>query len=162
MLSSLNAVISTNESTEFITGLVIYNPAYYKFQLKTTFKILIQQCWTPWSIDIQRWTNLVCQFWMRVIWILEWEETFLANSSHASCNHKKTWIKKLSIWKNDKYVFVTAKVYWGLDTLPTAEILCGKNVRAFLVCGFLMKSFKKKYPENMKKIVGAVWKILAK
>ena len=26
--SSLNAVISTNESTEFITGHVIYNPAY--------------------------------------------------------------------------------------------------------------------------------------
>ena len=36
-LSSLNAVISTNESTQFITGHVIYNPAYtYKFQLKTT------------------------------------------------------------------------------------------------------------------------------
>ena len=35
--SSLNAVISTNESTVFITGHVIYNPAYtYKFQLKTT------------------------------------------------------------------------------------------------------------------------------
>ena len=35
-LSSLNAVISTNESTEFITGHVIFNPAYtYKFQLKT-------------------------------------------------------------------------------------------------------------------------------
>ena len=37
LLSSLNAVISTNESTQFITGHVIYNPAYtYKFQLKTT------------------------------------------------------------------------------------------------------------------------------
>ena len=37
LLSSLNTVISTNESTEFITGHVIYNPAYtYKFQLKTT------------------------------------------------------------------------------------------------------------------------------
>ena len=36
-LSSLNAIISTNESTESITGHVIYNPAYtYKFQLKTT------------------------------------------------------------------------------------------------------------------------------
>ena len=36
LLSSLNAVISTNESTRFITGHVIYNPAYtYKFQLKT-------------------------------------------------------------------------------------------------------------------------------
>ena len=37
LLSSLNAVISTNESTRFIIGHVIYNPAYtYKFQLKTT------------------------------------------------------------------------------------------------------------------------------
>ena len=37
VLSSLNAVISINESTEFITGHVIYNPAYtYNFQLKTT------------------------------------------------------------------------------------------------------------------------------
>ena len=39
LLSSLNAVISTNESTEFITDHVIYNPAYtYKFQLKTTLE----------------------------------------------------------------------------------------------------------------------------
>ena len=37
LLSSLNAVISTNESTRIITGHVIYNPAYtYKFQMKTT------------------------------------------------------------------------------------------------------------------------------
>ena len=37
LLSSLNTVISTNESIEFITGHVIYNLAYtYKFQLKTT------------------------------------------------------------------------------------------------------------------------------
>ena len=36
LLSSLNAVISTNESTESITGHVIYNLAYtYKFQMKT-------------------------------------------------------------------------------------------------------------------------------
>ena len=35
--SSLNAVISTNESTEFMILHVIYNQAYtYKFQLKTT------------------------------------------------------------------------------------------------------------------------------
>ena len=39
LLFSLNAVISTNESTEFITGHVIYNLAYtYKLQLKTTFE----------------------------------------------------------------------------------------------------------------------------
>ena len=40
MLSSLNAVISTNESTRIITGHAIYNPAYtYKFQLKTTLAV---------------------------------------------------------------------------------------------------------------------------
>ena len=43
-LSSLNAVISTNDSTWFIIGHVIYNPAYiYKFQLKTTLIILEHQ-----------------------------------------------------------------------------------------------------------------------
>ena len=41
MLSSLNAVISTNESTQIITGHVIYNPVYtYKFQLKTTLIVI--------------------------------------------------------------------------------------------------------------------------
>ena len=39
-LSSLNALISTNESTRIITVHVIYNLAYtYKFQLKTTYVI---------------------------------------------------------------------------------------------------------------------------
>ena len=38
-------------------------------------------------------------------------------------------------------------------TLPTAEILSGKNARAFLVCGFLMKSFK----ENILKIRKKSW-----
>ena len=46
-------------------------------------------------------------------------------------------------------------------TLPTAEILSGKNARALLFCGFLMKSFKK-FPENMNNIVGAIWKLPAK
>ena len=42
ILSSLNTVISNNESTEFITGHVIYNPAYtYKLQLK------VWHCWRP-------------------------------------------------------------------------------------------------------------------
>ena len=37
--SSLNAVISSNGSTQIITGRVTYNPAYtYKFQLKTTYE----------------------------------------------------------------------------------------------------------------------------
>ena len=39
-LSRSNAVISTNDSTRFITGHVIYNLAYtYKFQLKTIMDI---------------------------------------------------------------------------------------------------------------------------
>ena len=42
-------------------------------------------------------------------------------------------------------------------TLPIAEIIWVKNVRAIAVCGFLMK-----YPENLKKIVGAVWELPAK
>ena len=38
LLSSLKAVISTNESTRTITGHVIYNPAYiYKSQLKIAY-----------------------------------------------------------------------------------------------------------------------------
>ena len=53
----------------------------------------------------------------------------------------RNWIK---ITKND-------------NTQPTAKILSGKNEQAFLICGFLIK-----YPENMKKIVGAVWKLPAK
>ena len=37
LFSSLNAVISTNENTEFLSDHVIYNRAYtYKLQLKTT------------------------------------------------------------------------------------------------------------------------------
>ena len=40
LLSILNVVISTNEST-WIIGLEIYNPAYtYNFQLKTTHNLL--------------------------------------------------------------------------------------------------------------------------
>ena len=41
LLSSLNAVISTNESTRIIMGHVIYNLAYtYRVQLKTTYDCL--------------------------------------------------------------------------------------------------------------------------
>ena len=56
---------------------------------------------------------------------------------------------------------IKTKKAW-LYTLPTAEILSRKNARAFLVCGFLMNEIiQKKYHENMKKIVGAVWKLPA-
>ena len=52
---------------------------------------------------------------------------------------------------------VTLEAYNGLKfilkehKLPTARILSGKNARAFLVCGFLMKSFKKKILKIWKK-----------
>ena len=50
LLSSLNAVISTNESTRIITGHVIYNPAYtYKFQLNTTMGSFIYTFWVSLS-----------------------------------------------------------------------------------------------------------------
>ena len=44
LLSSMNAVISTNESTQFIAGHVIYNLAYtYKFQMKTNLVFVIRK-----------------------------------------------------------------------------------------------------------------------
>ena len=71
MVSSLNAVISTNESTEFKKGHVIYNPAYiYKFQLKTTFVHYwnFVRCWNfdCWNFDYWNFDSLnsiiVCTF----------------------------------------------------------------------------------------------------
>ena len=47
------------------------------------------------------------------------------------------------------------------NTPPIAEILCVKNVGAFGVCGFLMK-YIPIYPENMKRIMEAVWELSAK
>jgi hypothetical protein len=38
----------------------------------------------------------------------------------------------------------------------------GQNVRAIVVCGFLMKQFKKNILKMLKKIVGAVWELPAK
>ena len=46
-----------------------------------------------------------------------------------------------------------------LCTLTTGEILSGKNAWAYLV---LNEIIQKKYLENMKKIAGAIWKLLAK
>ena len=48
-------------------------------------------------------------------------------------------------------------LYNRVYTPPIAEILCVKNARAIVVCGFSMKRFFRKYPENLKKILGAVW-----
>ena len=47
-------------------------------------------------------------------------------------------------------------IYNRCITPPIAEIIWVQNVRAIVVCGFLMKYLKKTYPENLKKIVGAV------
>ena len=48
---------------------------------------------------------------------------------------------------------------FGTPCLP--EITWVKNVRAIVVCGFLIKYLKKTYPEILKKFVGAVWEIPA-
>ena len=58
LLFSLNALISTNESTEFITGHVIYNLYTYKFQLKTNIlilQLLIFQLWIHFTIMMNCW-----------------------------------------------------------------------------------------------------------
>ena len=47
--------------------------------------------------------------------------------------------------------YTPLNVNYSLCTLPIAEILSGKNVRAFLVCGFLMKSFNKNILKIWKK-----------
>ena len=46
-------------------------------------------------------------------------------------------------------------------TPSISEIIWVRNVRAIVVCGFFMKSLKT-YPENLKKIVGAVWELPAR
>ena len=86
------------------------------------------------------------------------------NPKQSVACHQHTYLLKIL-----KQVFVQECLSFGcccfsifqLHTLPKAEILSGKNARVFLVGGFSMKS-SKKYPENMKKIMGAVWKLPAK
>jgi hypothetical protein len=41
-----------------------------------------------------------------------------------------------------KTMFVKTMLVKTMFTLPIAEIICVKNVRAIVVCGFLLKSFK--------------------
>ena len=48
-----------------------------------------------------------------------------------------------------------ASIVYGI-TPPIAEILFVRNVRALVVCGFLIKKLKKKYAENRNMIVGVV------
>ena len=58
---------------------------------------------------------------------------------------------------------VTKLCHTVVNTPSIAEIIWVENVRAIVVCGFIMKlSILKKYPENLKKIVGAVWELPAK
>ena len=53
-------------------------------------------------------------------------------------------------------------IHMTLHTQSIPELIWVKNVRAILACGFLMKFLKKTYPENLKKIMGAVWELPAK
>ena len=50
MLSSLNAVISTNESSRIIPGHVIYNPAYVYLQIPTENHLYLRRI-VAWSYD---------------------------------------------------------------------------------------------------------------
>ena len=54
------------------------------------------------------------------------------------------------------------KPFQFVYTPPIAEILCVKNGRAIVVCGFLIKRLKNIYTESLKKIMGVVWKLPAK
>ena len=47
-------------------------------------------------------------------------------------------------------------------TLPTAEIFYWQKCTGISGLWVLNEIIQKKYPENMKKIVGAVWKLPAK
>ena len=84
-----------------------------------------------------------------------WVSKFRWNMNGASETNLGNSRKPQKVW-------VWRKIGQMYCTLPTAEILSGKNARAFLVCGFLMKSFKKHILKILKKIVGAVWKLNAK
>ena len=67
------------------------------------------------------------------------------------CNWK---ISQLSTFSKIGYIH-------ALCTPQIPEILCVKNVRAIVVCEFLILS-SKKYAVNLKKIVGVVWELPAK
>ena len=53
-------------------------------------------------------------------------------------------------------------LYYMHAHTPIPEIIWVTNVRVIVVCGFLMKYLKNIYPENLKKIMGAVWELPAK
>ena len=132
MLSSLNAVISTNESTQFITVHVIYNPAYtYKFQLKTTcmklaFQITFTQSDFLWNSNVQIaavWgTKWFIQAQVVLNVLLEWSISVMV---HTSCKERfsenfdykavayliffigKFWFQKCNFWKK------SLSPFWG-------------------------------------------------
>ena len=72
------------------------------------------------------------------------------------CRHQRTW---QSLWEVSNIIKIN-HVVW--ITPPISEIIWVKNVRAIVVCGFLMKWLKKYILEIWKKIMGAVWKLPAK
>ena len=60
----------------------------------------------------------------------------------CKCNHLYFLMinENLAVSISNWYSFFVQKHFMTIHTLPTAEILCGKNAREFLICGFLMKS----------------------
>ena len=67
---------------------------------------------------------------------------------------KKLYILAFSaIFQYSNFLRSPKHIIWSTYTLPIADILSGKKVRAFLVCGFLMISFK----NNILKIWKKSW-----
>ena len=89
-----------------------------------------------WPIGSCNFCELIKGLWFWHIW-----KVFFINSLNLSKN-----LNCCKVQQNDELLSGTSP-----STLPTTEILSGKNVRAFLVCGFLMKSFKKKILKIWKK-----------
>ena len=117
LLSSVNAVISTNESTRFITGHVIYNPAYtYKFHLKTTLNTEMNSLMlfkkmekknnrTMYSFILVQWIsqNLACfQFLRLLLFLLTtffnilYEQNWLKAKTVKSLPSKIQWPKNFT------------------------------------------------------------------
>ena len=56
---------------------------------------------------------------------------------------------------------IQCTMLFKVTTSPIPELIWVKYVRA-IVCGLLMKQSRKRHPENLKKILGAVWELSAK
>ena len=85
---------------------------------------------------------------MNFSWFMVEKSFNLLETCHFNPGLFNPIVQKFMVQKSGVENFIVEKSgveRFGVEawTLPTAEILSGKNALAFLVCGFLMKSFKK-------------------